>query len=151
MAVRYGYNGAQIALHWLIALAVLVNYLTGEGMEEALKHPEAGGGLHVWLGLTILGLAVIRILLRLVRGGPEQEPGPRGKAASALHGLLYLLMVAVPLGGSIAWFGGVEFVGGVHALAGNILILLAGVHALIGLAHHYLLKDDVLRRMMRPE
>ena len=157
MAVRYGYSGAQIVLHWLIAVFVLVNYLTGERMEEAfeqaMKTPDApaGGGLHVWLGVTILVLAAIRILLRVVRGGPEQEPGPRGKAASALQGMLYLLMVAVPVGGMIAWFGGIGFVGGGHALFANLLIILAGVHAVLGLVHHYVLKDDVLRRMMRPE
>lgn len=158
MAVRNGYNGAQIVLHWLIAVLVLVNYLTGESMGEAFdkvmeKAPDAptGGGLHVWVGVAILVLAAVRILLRLVRGGPEQEPGPRGKAASALQGMLYLLMVAVPVGGMIAWFGGIGFVGGGHALFANILILLAGVHAVLGLLHHFVLKDDVLRRMMRPE
>jgi cytochrome b561 len=51
----------------------------------------------------------------------------------------------------IAWFGGIGFVGGGHALFANILILLAGVHAVLGLLHHFVLKDDVLRRMMRPE
>ena len=35
-----------------------------------------------------------------------------------------------------------------HALAANLLILLAGLHAAAGLLHHYLLKDTVLQRML---
>ena len=158
MTVRKGYNGAQIALHWLVALGVVFNYVVSEGMGKALDQKLEGqeitvgiAPLHVWVGVAVLVLAALRIVLRLTRGGPPAEPGPRGKAASALHGILYLLMVAVPIGGGLAWFGGIEAVGDIHALFANVLIILAGAHALIGLAHHYLLKDDILRRMMRPE
>ncbi len=35
-----------------------------------------------------------------------------------------------------------------HGLAANLLLILAGLHALGGLAHHYLLKVDVLGRML---
>lgn len=158
MAIRQGYNAAQIALHWLIALGVIVNYVFSEGMGKALHQRIEGqevtvgiAPLHVWLGVAILGLAALRILLRVLRGGPAQEPGPRGKVASALHGMLYLLMLGVPVGGGLAWFGGLEVLAEPHALFANILIILAGLHAVIGLAHHYVLKDDILRRMMRPE
>jgi cytochrome b561 len=36
----------------------------------------------------------------------------------------------------------------VHALLANALLILASLHALAALAHHYVLKDDTLRRML---
>jgi cytochrome b561 len=158
MKVTTGYSGAQIALHWLIAAGVVVNYVVSEGMGRALKQKLEGAEitvsiapLHVWLGVAILVLAALRILLRLTRGGPAAEPGAGGKAASALHGLLYLLMLGVPLGGGLAWFAGLTALAEPHALFANVLIVLAGLHAVMGLVHHYVLKDTILLRMLRPQ
>lgn len=157
MKVTGGYSGAQIALHWLIAAGVLVNYVASEGMGRALRQHLAGqeisidiAGLHVWTGMAVLALVVLRIALRLLRGVPGAEPGGIGKAAAVVHGLLYLLMLAVPAAGAAAWFGGADALGDPHALLANLLILLAGLHALVALFHHYVLKDGVLRRMLRP-
>jgi cytochrome b561 len=157
MKVTRGYSGAQIALHWLIAGGVLFNYIVSSGMGRALRQRlEAAevtvpiAGLHVWVGVAVLVLAALRIGLRLVRGGPAQEPGAMGKVASVVHGLLYVLMLAVPVSGAMAWFGGVEAAGDPHELMVNLLILLAGAHALAALFHHYVMKDGVLKRMLRP-
>lgn len=155
MKVTSGYSGAQIALHWLIAGGVLFNYIVSSGMGRALRQRlEAGevpvGGPHVWVGAAVMVLMVLRIALRLLRGGPAPEPGVMGKAALAVHGLLYLLMLAVPASGAVAWFGGVRAAGDPHGMLANLLILLAGVHALAALFHHYVMKDGVLKRMLRP-
>ena len=157
MKVTSGYSGAQIALHWLIAGGVLFNYIVSSGMGRALHQRLEGAavtvpiaGLHVWVGVAVLALAALRIVLRLTRGGPAAEPGTMGKAASAVHGLLYLLLLAVPVSGAVAWFGGVEDAGDPHELMVNLLILLAGAHALAALFHHYVMKDGVLKRMLRP-
>jgi cytochrome b561 len=37
---------------------------------------------------------------------------------------------------------------GWHELAANWLLILAGLHALVALAHHYIRRDGVLRRML---
>lgn len=155
MKVTTGYSRAQILLHWLVAVLILVAWLSGEGAEEALEAVEDGGSAgfvpHVAFGLAILTLVVIRILVRLSRGAPA-APGAPGsmavRAADWVHRLIYLLMVAVPLGGISTWFLGLE-VGEVHGLAANLLMLVVLGHAAMALYHQYVLKDGLLRRMMR--
>ncbi|MBL9073500.1 cytochrome b/b6 domain-containing protein [Tabrizicola sp.] len=157
MKTTQGYSGIQIALHWLIAVLILAAWLSGEGAEEAMEAAENGGVLgfvpHVAFGLAILLLVVVRILVRLSRGAPT-APGTPGSlsvmAADWGHRLIYLLMVAVPLGGASVFFLGLE-VGEIHSLAANILMLVVLGHALMALYHQYVLKDGLLRRMMRAE
>jgi cytochrome b561 len=152
-----GYSGLQIALHWLVAILILVAWLSGEGAEEAMEVVEDGGTIgfvpHVAFGLSILALVVVRILVRLSRGAPA-APGAPGSlsvlAADWGHRLIYLLMIAVPLGGVSVFFLGLD-VGEVHGLAANVLMLVVLGHALMALYHQYVLKDGLLRRMMKAE
>ena len=85
-----------------------------------------------------------------------------------MHGLLYLLLAAVlVLGVANVWVRGDSIfglfkvpafdptdralrrtVGGLHELSVNLLLVLGGLHALAGLFHHVVLKDQVLRRML---
>ena len=58
------------------------------------------------------------------------------------------LLIAVPLGGICTFFLGLD-VGDVHALAANVLMIVVLGHALMALYHQYVLKDGLLRRMMR--
>lgn len=157
MKVTPGYSGIQIALHWLIAILIVTAWFTGEGGEAAMEVVEDGGVAgfvpHVAIGLSILALVVIRVLVRLGRGAPAAvgEPGSLAVMASDWgHRLIYLLMVAVPLGGVATFFLGLE-VGDVHALAANVLMAAVLGHALMALYHQYVLKDGLIRRMMRAE
>lgn len=157
MKTTTGYSGIQIALHWLIAVLIAIAWFTGEGAGDAMEIVEEGGVAgfvpHVAIGLAILALVVIRVLVRLGRGAPA-APGLPGSmsvvAADWGHRLLYLLMIAVPLGGVCTWFLGLD-VGELHELAANILMIVALGHAAMALFHQYVLKDGLLRRMMRPE
>ena len=157
MKTTTGYSGIQIALHWLVAVLILVAWLSGEGAEEAMEAVEEGGAVgfvpHVAFGLAILTLVVVRVLVRLSRGAPA-APGAPGSlsvlAADWGHRLIYLLMIAVPLGGASVFFLGLE-VGEIHGLAANLLMLVVLGHALMALYHQYVLKDGLLRRMMKPD
>ena len=155
MKITAGYLGIQIALHWLVAILIIVAWFTGEGGEAAMEAVEDGGTAgfvpHVAIGLAILALVAIRVLVRLGRGAPAAvgEPGSLAVMASDWgHRLIYLLMIAVPLGGIGTFFLGLE-VGDVHALAANVLMVAALGHALMALYHQYVLKDGLLRRMMK--
>lgn len=159
MAERSGYSGLQIGLHWLIAGLILLNWFLGEGAEDVMEKIENGAAdpgfsLHIPIGLLILVLVVIRIGVKLMRGGP-MPPGAPGslpvKAALAGHAALYLMMLAVPIGGAMVFFGGFSEMGEVHGLAANLLMLLAFGHAVMALYHQYVVKDRLLLRMMRPE
>lgn len=155
MRTTDGYSGLQIVLHWLIAVLLAVAWLTGEGAKEALERIEevgtAGFVPHVALGLAILALAVLRVLVRLGRGAPEPA-GEAGslqvRAAGWVHLALYVLMIAVPLGGISAWFLGLE-TGEIHELFANLLMVLALGHAALAIYHQVVLKDGTLSRMMK--
>lgn len=157
MKTTTGYSGLQIGLHWLIAILIVTAWFTGEGAEEAMEVVEEGGTAgfvpHVAIGLAILALVVVRVLVRLGRGAPA-APGEPGSlsvmAADWGHRLIYLLMIAVPLGGISVFFLGLD-VGEVHGLAANLLMLVVLGHALMALYHQYVLKDGLLRRMMKAE
>lgn len=157
MKTTAGYSPVQIALHWLIAIGILFNYFVSQGMGRALSQRLAGetvtlaiAPLHVWVGVAVFVLAVIRIVLRLMRGAPPAPSGLLGKLVHVGHGLLYLLILLMPLAGMVAWFGGQEIAGGPHQLMANLLVLLAAGHAAAALIHQFILKDGTLRRMVRP-
>ena len=157
MKMSKGYTSLQIALHWVIALGVVFNYIVSEGMGKALDERLGGqdvsiaiAAFHVWVGVALLVLVVIRIAVRLTSGAPAPEAGMLGLFARVAHGALYLLILVVPLFGGLAWFAGVEAVADAHALLANVLVIVAGLHALAGLYHGLILKDGILRRMMRP-
>jgi cytochrome b561 len=158
MAARGGYSGLQIGLHWIIAILIPLAWLSSGGAEEAWDAMEKGAAapsfvLHVAFGMAILALVVLRLIVRLRRGVPE-APGTPGslqvKAADWGHRLIYLLMIAVPLGGMSIWFGGMDN-GNIHGLLANVLMVVMLGHALMAIYHHYVLKDGLIRRMMKPE
>lgn len=157
MAAQTGYTRLQIALHWVIALLIVFNYVFSEAVEEVFDKrlegaTDAATPLHVWVGLAVLALVLLRVAVRFASGAPA-APGVPGsmqvKAAEWGHRLLYLLMIGVPMGGAIAWFQGVEALAGLHGLFANVLVIVAGLHAVMALYHQYVLKDHLLRRMMK--
>lgn len=162
MSSKTGYNGLQIGLHWLIAALICTNYLVSEGMEDAFdamaEGEGTGGGLvstvHVYVGLAVLALAVLRLIVRFASGAPD-APGDQGsigvKLAGWGHKALYLLMILVPALGAITWYGKTEITADAHVIAMNVMMLLALGHAVIAIFHQYVLKDGLLARMVRPE
>jgi len=157
-----------IVLHWLTAVLVVVAYLLSEGGPRIRVDPPTW---HFATGFLVLLLVVPRLVVRATAKPLPPEPGnsPQAElAAKAMVGLLYLLMVCVPLGG---WYAmsrvGLSFtVAGwrvpalaqavqgppgtlaeLHQVGGNVLLVLAGLHALAGFWHHFKLKDNTLRRM----
>jgi cytochrome b561 len=165
MSAKTGYNGLQIGLHWLIAALICTNYLVSEGMEDAFDSMVEGEGgaeaasalvtnVHVYVGLAVLALAVLRLIVRFASGAPE-APGVPGSLGVMLAGLghkaLYLLMILVPALGAITWYGKTETTADAHVIAMNVMMLLALGHAVIAIFHQYVLKDGLLARMVRPE
>ncbi|TBW49388.1 cytochrome b [Marinobacter halodurans] len=156
------YSMPQIVLHWAIAILIVANYIVSEGMGHQLdEHLEnAGfqtnwvGTFHVYVGLTVLGLVLVRLIVR--RASPVPETISAGhplldKVQKLAHGLLYVLMLLVPVFGAMAWYLGMEFMGDVHVVAMNTMMIIALLHALAALYHHHVLKDRVLMRMLGRE
>ncbi len=100
-AVRYG--GVAIALHWLIALIIAANValaLSVDLLPDSAVRPVID--LHKSLGITVLGLVILRLLWRLSHRPPalpvKYSPWER-ISAHGVHYLLYALMLALPLSG----------------------------------------------------
>ena len=151
-----GYSRAQIALHWLTAIGVLTAWFTHERMIENLTALQETGGepyptIHSVAGITVFFLVLARLWLRHRHGAPEPNAeGLQLQAAIWGHRLLYLLLLAVPLGGFLTWIVGLHGLAFGHGLAGQALLAVALGHTLMALWHQYGKKDGTLLRMMRP-
>jgi cytochrome b561 len=161
MKVTKGFSRLQIGLHWVIAALIGFQLINHEGMEEAWDalqkgQPFDGGAarIHVLAGLAVLLLVIIRILVRMTRGAPELPPDGNpflDKVAMATHMLLYGLMLLVPLMGIAAWFLGIGVAAGMHGALFAAMMGLIVLHTVAALYHQYVLKDGLIRRMMRSE
>ena len=172
-AARYG--AVTQTVHWLTAMLVLVAFIYGPGGSEQRIYMPARDfdrQLHETLGLCVFVLVLLRVLWRMVDTRPEPIPVARwmGIAAKAVQGLLYLLLFAVPLtaiagawleGHPLTLLGGLRIasllteshaLGGkiaeVHTWLGDVILWLAGFHALAALFHHFLMRDGVLVSML---
>lgn len=116
------YDNGAIALHWLIAAAVLLNIGLGLYMGDIPRGDPlkfAIVNLHKSVGLTVLVLSVLRVVWRLMHPVPPLPadlPRPLKLAARTSHALLYVLILILPLsgwmmvstsprGGTINYFG----------------------------------------------
>lgn len=172
-ASRYGVV-AQV-LHWVIAILVFAMFGLGYYMEDLPLSQEKLElyNTHKSLGITIFSLALIRLVWRLFNAAPPlpEHMAPWERAAAHMsHALLYGLILIQPLIGFlqsnaanfpvVVWdvlplpaiIGTDEALGetlaGVHGVVANVLAVLILVHIAAALRHHFILKDNVLRRML---
>ena len=156
-----GYTAAQIMLHWAIAVLVLFQLLFGESMTAVIDASEEGkavsaqdqtlGSAHYWVGLAILGLVLIRLIVRIVTGVPPAV-GARSwmaTAAGLMHWAFYALLAAMPVTGLLTYFD-IWDLGEVHSIGKPVFIGLIAIHAGAALFHAVFLRDGTLRRMIAP-
>lgn len=97
------YTSVAIAFHWIIAAFILFNICVGffmESLEQPLRLTVVS--THASIGMSVLGLAVLRILWRVTHRPPDFPPEMaqwEKWAAQLAHAFLYLLMIAMPLTG----------------------------------------------------
>ncbi len=168
------YSPLTKLLHWSIALLIVVQLGIGWTMPEVHKDTLPVGGIawHLSLGVAIVLLVALRVLWRIARP-PRRTDDGRGwlaRTAQATHALLYVLLVVVPLLGwanasSRGWTVGLgswfelphimpvgsrlgHACGDVHGNLTVVLAVLVGLHVAAGLYHHFVLRDDTVRRML---
>lgn len=160
-----GYSPMQVALHWIVAILVAFQFFAHDGIERAWGAFTRGEemseanisvlvALHIAAGVFILIFALARIYLRITRGAPPppaDEPRLLQIAAEAVHGIIYLLLILLPISGSVAWFAGVEAAGSAHALLTKLLLGAIALHIAGALFQHFVRRSGVLMRMFRPE
>jgi cytochrome b561 len=97
------YTRIAAILHWLVALLIVLNVALGLGADsfpDGLIRPVID--LHKSIGLTVLGLVLLRILWRLSHPPPPlpvSYPPLERKGAHAAHMVLYALMLVLPVSG----------------------------------------------------
>lgn len=170
------YTKTAIALHWLIALLIIAAFALGVTMVDIpgltptkLKY----FSWHKWLGVTVLALAAVRLLWRLTHAAPSlplSMPAWQIKISGLLHGLLYVLMFAVPVSGyfySLAAGVPVTYLGvlplpvliepnpelkdtlkAVHYWLNMSMLAAVAVHVAAALKHQFIDRDGVLKRML---
>lgn len=161
MAVK-GYSGQQVALHWVFVILIGFQFVFHDAIEHSWHAIQQGqeaafspGTLaHVVVGISVLLLLLPRAWLRMSRGVPqlpEDEPKFLARIADATHLAFYGLLLALPLTGLVAWFGGVAAAATAHDILRALLILLFVLHVLGAFYQQFVLKTDVLRRMLSAE
>ena len=167
------YDNVSIWLHWATALLVVLQFGLAQTWswfgKEAHKFME---DTHMSFGVVLTGVIVARLVWRLIPGHEfsSATKGWERLASKGVHHLLYLLLVAeAGLGFAFRWGAGrpMEFFGlGIPPLIGEIarpdrrflrelhewngwvIIIIALLHALAALYHHYAFKDRMLLRML---
>lgn len=160
MANPSGYSALQIVLHWLVAALVAQQFLVKGAIERAWDAFRATGAsqfsplvaAHVFGGILILALVLIRLVVRVKRGAPElsEDEHPALKiVARATHAALYLLLVLLAVSGLLTWFGGVGQAASAHKVLKTALLALIALHVVGALFQQFYLKSDSLTRMLR--
>ncbi|KTD35228.1 cytochrome b561 transmembrane protein [Legionella moravica] len=170
---RSGFGIVAIFLHWVIAILIIGLLILGLYMVnlpislEKLKLY----GWHKELGFLVLFLAILRIIWRLSNQMPELAiPLLEKIAARSMHWAFYVFMFAMPISGWLitssaglpASFFGLftlpnlvapneqnrQLFEWIHEWLGYALILAIMLHTAAALKHHFINKDDILRRML---
>ena len=169
------YSSLTIALHWLMLLLIAAvytcielkgNFVRGSEIREGLKH------WHFMLGMALFALVWLRLLGRLLSKTPAILPKPpawQTGVSHLMHLALYALMIGMPLvgwlllnaeGKPVPFFGLelpmlvqqdhalAESLEGLHEFGGQAGYWLIGLHAVAGLLHHYLIRDNTLTRIL---
>lgn len=169
------YGSLSKFFHWTIALGVIFMLIVGFTM-GSVAEPLSSKlyGYHEEVGLTILGILIFRIYWRWwnpVPVLPDTIPKWQRVASSFTHYLLYIaLLVMIGSGWAKSTSSGYNpnFYGlfelpmpfvpvstsvkhlakEIHVTTVWIIISLVSLHILAALQHHFILKDNILRRML---
>ena len=160
-------------LHWVMAAAIIFMLAVGLYMTRQEYSPFIISlyGVHKSIGFLILVAAALRLSWRWKSALPPEAPAPKWQQRTAryTHYALYVLMFLMPLSGwamssalgfpvsVFGWFvlpdiapAGKELghlLEEIHEYSAYTLIALSSLHILAALYHHFVKKDDLLRRM----
>lgn len=169
------YTFTAIRLHWLAALLIFAAFPLGVYMSDLQLSPLKLQliSYHKWLGVTIFLLAIARLAWRAKHTPPPLPDSMltwQQTVTHAVHHLLYVLIIAIPLSGWLmssakgfqtVYFGVLplpdligkdkelgDILREVHELLNYTMLVLVMAHTGAALKHHFIDHDGVLARML---
>lgn len=172
-----GYGLIAIFLHWLEALSVVAMFILGLWMTGLTYYDEwykPAPDIHRSVGILLFFTLMFRIYWRITNVSPHDEPNIgilQKRIAHWVHLLLYFMLISMIVSGYListadgraidvfGWFQvpaifslNVENLedkaGVVHWYLALVLIVIAGLHALAALKHHFIDRDRTLSKML---
>ncbi len=168
------YNIITRVIHWLSALCIVGLFAVGLWMVDLSYYSEwyrTAPHYHRSIGILLAIVTLFRIVWKHMSASPK----PEGKAfeivtAKLTHSAMYLLLITIFATGYLIstsdgrgievfdWFtvpgagelfpNQSDLAGEIHFYAAWAVILIAGLHALAALKHHFIDKDNTLRKML---
>ena len=169
------YTGTAKVLHWLVALIIIGLFVLGQYMSDLSMSPRKLQlySWHKWFGVTVFLLVLVRLGWSLRHQPPrlpEQMPKLQQLASHVGHTALYGLMLAIPISGWLmssakgyqtVWFGVLpipdllgkdkllgDLLAELHGALNGVLMFIVVIHVIAALKHHFIDRDDVLKRML---
>ena len=169
------YTRTALALHWVVAGVIICAFSLGLVVSDLPFSPQKLKlvAYHKWLGITVLALVALRGIWRLTHRPPALPPMPAWQLIGAKfsHALMYTLMFAIPFSGwlfssadgyRVVYLGLLplpnliaknkllaDALGDIHATFAWLMLYVLLLHVAAALKHHFLDRDDTLRRMLR--
>lgn len=170
----FSYGTVAKILHWLIAAILVGQFSLGSLMPDIKRGMQPGTAMHthIAIGIVVLALVVVRLAWRVTHPVPPEPELPRWQrnASSAVHWLLYLLVLMTTLSGwffasargwSLTFFGFFPLpglvaqgsrvgraLGEIHEGVVWVLLAVVGLHVLAALVHAFVYRDAVMQRML---
>jgi cytochrome b561 len=160
--------------HWGVAALIFTQFALG-WIAVTYRLSPTKIQLFIWhksIGVLVLLLVVLRLAWRLMNPSPAlpaDTTKPEALAARTSHGLLYALMLAMPLSGwvinsaaniplRVFWWWPLpaivapdkaleQLAKQVHLTLFVAIAIVVAVHAAAALRHHFVKRNDVLARM----
>lgn len=175
LAIPARYSPWIRRLHWVIFALVVCALVLIYIHDWSPKGSALGANVkwaHTQFGMAILLIMLPRLIVRSRGHRPPITPMPlpwQTLLAKTVHFVLYALLIVTPLLGiaTMAWKGqawsflGIPLPGAptpdrhfshqiqeIHETLGNVLMYLAAAHAVAALFHHFIRRDDTLKRML---
>ena len=169
------YTAVAKLFHWGMALVIVGLLALGFVMTGLPLSPEKLQyyAWHKWAGVSIFMLVWLRLALRLLNPPPTYPDSMSPllqRLAHGGHALLYGLMILIPLSGWLlssakgvqtVWFGVLplpdllekdkamgRMLHEVHEVLNFVLLFLLAGHVAAALKHHWMDRDDILKRML---
>lgn len=169
------YGAVAKAFHWLTLLMLIGSFTIAYSMVDMRISPRKLElySWHKWVGATVFLIVILRLAWRLRNPAPPLPEGMsplQRRLAGLSHGLLYTILIVMPLTGwvmssarnlPLVYLGLIEIPSpfGVNQALGDALktvhyylslalLFFVGIHVLAALQHHFILRDDGLRRML---